>query len=1145
MIVIAMLTALWLFPAPRVWAEPVSMKAAAHEDFGRIVFNWPSPVRHSADVAGKRLIVRFGRPIETTYGGVVRVLRKYLSGATPGTDGRSVVFTLKKNFGLRDFDLGSAVIVDLMDRTPSKPTNASAGPPDAAAKTTAKVPLVRVRSGEHKGYSRIVFDWPRKVNYQVEQSGDTAIITFRRPARINLRALRKKPPKYVKRVTSKPEQDRLSVTLKVSETSRLRHFLSGSKVVIDVMAPGKGETEVARALPPLANNKAAAEKSARLAKAAAEKSARPAAPTEAAREARKKIPEKQAAAAVSEPTPLVPARSKIPAAPERRPAGAPKSADVVAAEQTLGMLPGVKISAPAAPAPAAVPVAAVTASALQGSAVGLRFDWSEPVAAAVFRRAGFLWVVFDKSTAPDLDKLRAAGNNIIRGIERIPSERATILRMTTVAGVNPDIKRDGFAWILEFRRQPLKPKSKIETKPQPNPPPPIRARLFLPVPNPGNAIALKDPEVGDNIVVVPVFPLGHGIERIYQYPQVRILPTSQGVVIQPLIDDLMVRPLRQGIEITSSGGLLLSPLGAADTATAEVGIMRPLTRIFDLRKWARGGLRSFIKDKRKLQDAAARAKNDRRTKARLDLIRYYFANGFSAEALGILRVVGRDNPEKLNDPEFRALRGANSYLMGRYQDARQDLYHKSLDENDEAIFWRAALVASEGNLAGAARVLRRKGSITRPYPKVIKMPLALLVAEAAIMIGDIKQAETYLQALQAEEPNPAQKSQLNYVEGRFMELAGDFDGAIGKWEEVQAGPHRPSRAKAAVARTELLLKLREFTPGEAIDELEKLRFSWRGGDFEFALLRRLGHLYLKEGDYRNGLRTLRQAATHFRNHKKAPKVTQDMVGTFYKLYLQGGADSLPPVTAIALYDEFKELAGAKSDEVDRMLADRLVSVDLLDRAAELLDAQVQFRLKGVEKARVGAQLALVHLMAQDYGKTMKILGISKASGLPEDLLSQRRHLRARALMGLKRQEEALALIKEDKSLDAGLLRAEIFWNSKDWPMASQALRRLLRDFNAKPKKPLDDKQGQYVLNLAIALTLSGNERSLNRLRADYGEAMGTGPYREAFRLIASPQTIGLIDQGSIADKVKDVENFQTFMTAYRDRLSRQKLSSIN
>ncbi len=790
-------------------------------------------------------------------------------------------------------------------------------------------------------------------------------------------------------------------------------------------------------------------------------------------------------------------------------------------------------------------VAAVTASAIQGSATGLRFDWNEPVAAAVFRRAGFLWVVFDKSTTPDLDKLRAAGNNTIRNIEQIPSERATILRMTTVAGVNPDIKRDGLAWILEFRQQPLKVKLKIETKSQPNPPPPIKARLFLPVPNPGNAIAFKDPEVGDNVVVVPVFSLGHGIERKYQFPQVRILPTSQGVVIQPRIDDLKVRPLRQGIEVTSSSGLLLSPVNAADTASANIGIMKPLTRIFDLEKWQQDGLQSFAQDKRKLQDAGAKAKDNQRTKARLDLIRFYFANGFSAEALGILRVVGKDDPEMPNDPEFRALRGANSYLMGRYQDARENFHHQSLDENDEALFWRAAIEASEGGLASAARVLRRKGSITRPYPKALKMPLALLVAEAAIMIGDTKQAETYLQALNAEEPNPAQKSQLNYVEGRFMELAGDFDGAIGKWEEVQAGPHRPSRAKATVARTVLLLKLQRFTLDEAIEELEKLRFAWRGGDFEFALLRRLGHLYLQDGDFRNGMRTLRQAATHFRNHKKAPEVTQDMVDTFYKLYLQGGADSLPPVTAIALYDEFKELAGARSDEVDRNLADRLVSVDLLDRAAELLGAQVQFRLKGIEKARVGAQLALVHLMAQEHEMALEILKISKESNPPEDLLSQRRHLKARALMGLTRQEEALALIKEDKSLDANLLRAEIFWKSKNWPMVSQAFRRLLRDFNAKPKTPLDDKQGQYVLNLAIALTLSGNERSLNRLRSDYGEAMEASTYREAFRLIASPQTVGLIDYGSIADKVKDVENFQAFMTAYRDRLSHQKLSSIN
>ena len=53
-------------------------------------------------------------------------------------------------------------------------------------------------------------------------------------------------------------------------------------------------------------------------------------------------------------------------------------------------------------------------------------------------------------------------------------------------------------------------------------------------------------------------------------------------------------------------------------------------------------------------------------------------------------------------------------------------------------------------------------------------------------------------------------------------MTGDFDGAVGKWEEVQEGPHRPSRAKAAVARTELLLKLQQIDDFEAIIELEKL-----------------------------------------------------------------------------------------------------------------------------------------------------------------------------------------------------------------------------------------------------------------------------------------------------------------------------------
>jgi len=75
-----------------------------------------------------------------------------------------------------------------------------------------------------------------------------------------------------------------------------------------------------------------------------------------------------------------------------------------------------------------------------------------------------------------------------------------------------------------------------------------------------------------------------------------------------------------------------------------------------------------------------------------------------------------------------------------------------------------------------------------------------------------------------------------------------------------------------------------------------------------------------------------------------------------------------------------------------------------------------------------------------------------------------------------------------------------------------------------------------ILNLAIALTLSGNERGVDRLRTDFGEAMDGTSLRDAFRLIASPQTQGFLDYRTIANKVADVEQFREFVASYRQGL---------
>ena len=170
---------------------------------------------------------------------------------------------------------------------------------------------------------------------------------------------------------------------------------------------------------------------------------------------------------------------------------------------------------------------------------------------------------------------------------------------------------------------------------------------------------------------------------------------------------------------------------------------------------------------------------------------------------------------------------------------------------------------------------------------------------------------------------------------------------------------------------------------------------------------------------------------------------------------------------------------------------------------------------------------------------------SFVQNIPEELADQRRHLRSRSLMGQERIQEALALLREDKSVDADLLRMEMHWNDQNWVQVSKTLNRILRTYEAKANQPLDELQAQTVLNMGIAMTLSGNERGIDRLRLDYGEAMDDSPFRDAFRLIASPDTFGLISYNSIAGKVKDVKNFQTFMSAYQERLKARKLSEIN
>ena len=85
----------------------------------------------------------------------------------------------------------------------------------ALAQDSAKPILVRV--GEHAEFSRIVFDWPAKAPYRVEQAGGRATVHFDQPGTLELSRYRRNPPPMVRGIKPRPQDGGLAVDIDIPQ----------------------------------------------------------------------------------------------------------------------------------------------------------------------------------------------------------------------------------------------------------------------------------------------------------------------------------------------------------------------------------------------------------------------------------------------------------------------------------------------------------------------------------------------------------------------------------------------------------------------------------------------------------------------------------------------------------------------------------------------------------------------------------------------------------------------------------------------------------------------------------------------------------------------------------------------------------------
>jgi hypothetical protein len=461
-------------------------------------------------------------------------------------------------------------------------------------------------------------------------------------------------------------------------------------------------------------------------------------------------------------------------------------------------------------------------------------------------------------------------------------------------------------------------------------------------------------------------------------------------------------------------------------------------------QWGQAGGGSFLATERKLTQIVAHADPQKSAAARLNLARFYLANGFGAETLGLLNLLQAKDPALAGDAQLTTMRAVAEYMMGRYRDAHNDLAGSSFDADRHAALWRGLIEARMENWQDARAHLEQAGPVLRRYSLAWQANAVLAEADAALGLGRLDLADAALHRIPLE-VDTRQGLAVELASARLLAGENRYAAASTRFATVEKGGDEELASRAIFHHTSAALSAGAITAPQAIDQLERLRFRWRGDGLELKTLRKLASLYFGGGKWREGLKILRVANQSFQGEDAGRIAQDDMRGAFVSLFLKDGADKMKPVDALALFYDNLDLTpiGPDGDEMIRRMSDRLVTVDLLGPAANLLAYQVDKRLDGIAKAPVATRLAAVYLMDHKADKAVATIRDSQISGLPDQETHERMLLEARAFAALKQWDNALDLIAVDQADDTKRLRADIYWESGNWASAGQKSEELL------------------------------------------------------------------------------------------------------
>ncbi len=769
----------------------------------------------------------------------------------------------------------------------------------------------------------------------------------------------------------------------------------------------------------------------------------------------------------------------------------------------------------------------------------LSFSWNFPVSAAVFKREQKLWIVFDRPQNVNIKELRRTAKNLATDIFQFPHPSATIITMTPKDNVGVSIRKEGLLWIIDLAADdassPVKDLPVFTSYDSLQ-----RPYLFIPAENNGNIVSAIDPYIGDIIQIAPLNDVGKGTVQPYHYPEFDMLNTYQGMAFIIKAGDIS---LNRG-----NTGVILKAEDRGINLSSDLDIKRRQqmyerqdnSDVFSISVLPQLLKENYNTALEQMRQDILKAPAEKKNAARLELVKFYLSHGLGTNALYILHQMQSAKIPESETDNFHALLGVANFLTKRYEEAIQNFEYGTLPQSDAAIFWRTLASSAQTYQPENNAVLQSFISLIQDYPQEIKDEIAVVAAKNALAAGDDIGAQHFIDILKSGTDRLRDRNdQIRYLSAKKVELQGYPRTAVKEYRELANVKSQKYSSLARYDNVILSQQLNIMPLPEAISELERLKFSWSEKRFKWLLQKQLALFYVKNNDYYNGIRTLENTLSLAETEEQKQELLDQMLAWFEDIYLNNQADTkMSAIKSLALYTDFEWLAekSPRKHKIIQKLADRLVAVDLLPRAQNLLSELLEKEdLNDEDRAKAGVRLAVITLFEEKPDDALQIINdTATTENIPEELQAFRRVVKARALAKIGKTPEALQLLQDDFSKNALLLKTEIFWKSGQWSEASDTIKYLIE--RPTPGKPLSPEQMSYVLDWATTLKKAGKETVLVRLRNKFQPYFVNTNYYSTFNVLTEFLEADKVDIRKVNNIVNDVQAFSNFAKAYNDVL---------